>query len=482
MTTTAKTRLEPAQVRVALVLVLGAIAPLLDSTIVNVALRTLGRSLHAPVADVQWVTTAYLLTFALAVPVTAWAAERIGAKRLWVFALGLFLLGSVLCGLSWNLGSLIGFRVLQGIGGGLMTPVLQTLLVRTAGSRDRLGRLMAVATIPAVAAPIFGPVLGGLIVGHASWRWIFYVNVPVCLLGAFLAWRVLPADTPVSPGPAARPHLDVTGLLLLSPGLAALLYGLASVGTEGGFGHLRVVVPLAAGAVLVAAFVIRTVTAAHRGAGHPLIDLGLFRVRSFSAASVVIFITGVSIYGPLLLLPLYYQQVRGDSVVLAGLLMAPQGVGSLLARAGGTLTDKFGPRPVLLVSLALTTLGTLPFLFIGDGVSLVLLCLALVVRGTGLSAVNIAVMTGAYRDLARDQVPHASTTTRIAQQIGASFGTAVLAVILASQLAAHPGAAAVAYGHTFGWALVFTLAGFVPVLALPRKALTVPVSVGTLVK
>lgn len=142
-------------------------------------------------------------------------------------------------------------------------------------------------------------------------------------------------------------------------------------------------------------------------------------------------------------------------------------MGSLLARAGGALTDRFGPRPVLLGSLALTALGTLPFLFTGDGVSAVLLGAALVVRGTGLSTVNIAVMTGAYRDLTPAQVPHASTATRIAQQLGASFGTALLAVILASQLAAHPSAMATAYGHTFGWALVLTLLAFIPVLAMP---------------
>jgi EmrB/QacA subfamily drug resistance transporter len=478
--TTEKTRLDPAEVRVALVLVLGAIAPLLDSTIVNVALRTLGRALHAPVADIQWVTTGYLLTFALAVPVTAWAAERFGGKRVWLFSLGLFLLGSVLCGLSWNLASLIAFRLLQGIGGGLMIPVLQTLLVRSVGSRDRLGRLMAVATIPAVAAPIFGPVIGGLIVGHASWRWIFYVNVPVCLLGGFLAWRVLPADATADgdAGPG-RARLDLPGLLLLSPGLAALLFGLSSVGTDGGFGHPGVVVPLAAGAALVAAFTVRAVAS---GTAHPLIDLSLFRVRSFSAASAVMFIVGISMYGPLLLLPLYYQQVRGASVVLAGLLMAPQGVGSLLARGAGGLTDKFGARPVLLGSLAVTALGTLPFLFTADGLNPVLLGAALVVRGAGLSTVNIAVMTGAFRDLSREQVPHASMATRIAQQLGASFGTAVLAVILASQLAAHPGAAAVAYGHTFGWALALTLVAFIPVLALPRRALTARLSIGTLLK
>jgi len=457
-----KAKLDPAVVRMALVLVLGAVAPLLDATIVNVALRTLGRAFSASVAEVQWVATGYLLALAIAIPLTGWAADRFGAKRIWIFAQLLFLLGSVLCGISWNLGSLIAFRVLQGFGGGLMLPVLQTLLVRAAGSRETLGRIMAVVTIPALVAPIFGPVVGGLIIGHASWRWIFYINVPICLLGALLAWRMLPAD---APNRATR--LDLTGLLLLSPALAALLYGLASVGGEGGFGHVEVIASLVIGVVLTAVFLLW----AGRRRGHEaLVDLSLFRVRSFSASSALMFISGLSMYGSMLLLPLYYQQARGESVVMAGLMMAPQGIGSLLARGGGVLTDRFGPRPVLLGSILLTTAGTIPFVFTAHHVNLVVLGIALVVRGAGLSAANMAVMVGAYRDLSREQIPHASTATRIAQQVGASFGTAVLAVVLARQLAAHPGAAglATAYGHTFLWALAFTVVSLVPALALPR--------------
>ena len=460
--------LDPAVVRMALVLVLGAIAPLLDGTIVNVALHTLGRAFSVSVADVQWVATGYLLALALAIPITGWAAGRFGAKRVWIFAQLLFLAGSMLCGVAWNLDSLIGFRVLQGLGGGLMLPVLQTLLMRAAGSRETLGRLMAVVTVPALVAPIFGPVVGGLMLrlpgGDASWRWIFYVNVPICILGALLAWRVLPEDPP-----NRSSRLDLVGLLLLSPALAALLYGLASVGIDGGFGHTEVIVPLVLGAVLTAAFLYR---AARGRTPEPVLDLSLFRVRSFTASSVLLFISGLSMYGSMLLLPLYYQQERQESVVVAGLMLAPQGIGSLLARGGGVLTDRFGPRPVLLGSILLTALGTVPFVFSTHHVSAVLLGIGLAIRGAGLSAANMAVMVGAYRDLDREQIPHASIATRIAQQVGASFGTAVLAVVLARQLGAHPGGAglATAYSHTFLWALGFTLVSFVPALALPRKS------------
>ena len=455
-------RLDPAVVRMALVLVLGAIAPLLDSTVVNVALRTLSRDFAAPVAQVQWVTTGYLLSLALAIPASGWAVDRFGAKRLWIAALLLFLTGSMLCAIAWNLDALIAFRVLQGVGGGVMLPVLQTLLIRAAdGGRTPLGRLMSVVTLPALVAPIFGPVVGGLIVGHASWRWIFLINAPICLAGALLAGRVLPPDPPAR---AAR--LDLPGLLLLSPAVAALVYGLAQVGSLGGFAHPAVLVPLAGGAVLAAGFVAWTLRAR---IPVPLVDLRLLRVRSFAASSSLLFLSGLSMFGSMLLLPLYYQQVRGASVVGAGLLMAPQGVGSLLARGAGALTDRFGPRPVLLGAIAAMTVGTVPFVVTGE-VNTVLLAAALVLRGAGLSAANMAVMVGAYRGLDRAQIPHASTMTRIAQQIGASFGTAVLAVILQSQLSAHPGAAGArtAYGHAFLWALIFAAGSIVPALLLPR--------------
>ena len=454
-------KLDPAVVRIALVLVSGAIAPLLDATIINVALHTLSRSFGASVSEVQWVATGYLLPFGLAVPVSGRAAERLGAKRVWIAALLLFLLGSVLSGLAWNLPSLIGFRVLQGFAAGFSMPVLQTLLMRAAGSRDTLGRLMAVVTVPALIAPIFGPVIGGLIIGHTSWRWLFYVNVPVCLFAALLAWRTLPRDTP-----SRGQRLDAVGLFLLAPALTGILYGLAVLSSSGAFARAQVLVPLAVGVLLAFAFV---AWAWRRP--EPLVDVRLFRTRSFGASCALMFISGLSMYGSMLLIPLYYQQVRGEDVVMTGLMMAPQGVGSLLARSAGILTDRIGPRPVLFASILFTAVGTVPFVLSTHGMNAVLLGAGLVVRGAGLSAANLAVMVGAYQDLDKAKIPHASAATRIAQQVGASFGAAVIVVVLSRQTAAHPGAAGapVAFGHAFGWALGFTLLALLPALALPRR-------------
>ncbi|MFC9688718.1 DHA2 family efflux MFS transporter permease subunit [Kribbella sp. NPDC056951] len=454
MTPTARAadRLDPAVLKLAAVLVLGALAPLLDSTIVNVAIHTLGAQLQAGVATLQWVSTAYLLALAVVIPVTAWASTRFGAKRLWIVALALFLLGSVLSGLAWNAGALIAFRILQGVGAGLMLPTLQTLLMRAA-DREQLGRLMAVVTVPALVGPILGPAVGGLLVSHLGWRSIFYVNIPICLAAIALAIRVLPADEP-----AAVRRLDLTGLFLMSSGVAALLYGLTRTGPDGGFAHLDVLVPAIVGTALLIAYVARKPQ-------QPLIDLNLFRTRSFAASTALLFLTGAALYGAMFLLPLFYQQARGASVVAAGLLLVPQGLGSLLARAAGGLSDRLGPRPVVLAGVTLTVIGTLPFAI--PGTAYWVLAIGLVVRGAGLSAVNLSVMVGAFRDLRPEQIPDASSMTRIVQQLGGAVGAAALAVILQTWLAGHSPASA--YAGSFAWAIAFTALAAVPALALPRR-------------
>ncbi|MFD0516646.1 MFS transporter [Paractinoplanes durhamensis] len=209
---TSKSR-EPSLLVLALVIVIGLIAPLLDTTIVNVAIPSLRQDLHTTVATIQWVSTAYLLAMAMSIPVTGWATRRFGARQVWIAALWIFLAGSVLSGLAWNIGSLIGFRALQGVAAGLLIPIMQTLLFGAAGGKSPAGNTIALVSLPALLGPVFGPVLGGLLLNHLDWRWIFYVNPPICLVAILLAIRYLPRDAGV------RTHrLDWTGLLLLSPG------------------------------------------------------------------------------------------------------------------------------------------------------------------------------------------------------------------------------------------------------------------------
>jgi EmrB/QacA subfamily drug resistance transporter len=471
-------KLDPALVRLVIILIIGLIPSLLDTTIVNVAIASVGRDLHATVSEIQWVITGYLLSFGMVIPLSGWALSRFGGRTVWIASLTIFLVGSLASGAAWSVPSLIGFRILQGAGGGLMLPLLTTLIMQAAGP-NRLGRLMATVSLPVAVVPILGPVISGLIISHASWRWIFFVNAPICVAGLLLAWRGLPHDRPADaqgadpgarPAAAGLPQLDVVGLLLLCPALAGLLYGLAQVSTEAGFAHLSVIVPIAAGFTLLAGFVLH----ARRQPGEALIDLRLFRSRAFAGASGLMFLAGLSIYGAMLLLPLYFQEARGYSALTAGLLLVPQGVGSILPRTiVGKLTDRLGPRPVSLAGIILAGIGTVPFALATAHTSAYWLAAALVVRGAGLGAATIALMAGAFQDLARAELPHASSATRIAQQVGGAFGAAVLVVILASQRAAHvaagPAAQAIAFGHTFWWCVGFTALAVIPALALPGR-------------
>ena len=192
-------KIDPKVLKTALILVVGFLAVIFDTTIVSVALHTLAVRLHAPVSTIQWVTTGYLLALGIAVPLSTWGLRRFGGKRLWMAALAVFLIGSVGSSLAWNVDSLIAWRVVQGAGGGIMFPLLTTLIMQAAGGKA-LGRTVTIVALPALLGPILGPLVGGAILTHLSWRFMFWVNVPFCIAGLILAARHLPAD---KPGPAA---------------------------------------------------------------------------------------------------------------------------------------------------------------------------------------------------------------------------------------------------------------------------------------
>ena len=452
-------------IKLSVILLVGAMAVVFDTTIVNVAVATLGRDMHVGVATTQWVITAYVLALAMVIPISGWAMARFGSKHMWLFSLALFLVGSVLSSLAWNMDSLIAFRVVQGVGGGLMLPILQNLFVEAAGGRA-LGRAMAVIGLPVLLGPILGPVIGGLIISHLSWHWMFWVNVPFCVIGLALAWWGLAADTKRTPQ-----RLDLVGLALLSPAVAALIYGLTQVGIKGGFAHETVITPLVLGIVLLVGFVGHAL----RTRDEPIIDLRLFGRQTFSASASLLFLSGLALYGAMLLLPLYYQQLRGQSVLVAGLLLAPQGLGMLLTRGqAGKLTDRIGARPVALMGLLLVMVGTLAYAQAGLHTSELLLGVSLVVRGAGLGAVTIPIMATAYLGLGGTEIAHASSATRIMQQLGGSFGAAIVAVILETQIAAHhavgSGGLATAFADTFWWTLGLTAVALLPALLLPSKA------------
>jgi EmrB/QacA subfamily drug resistance transporter len=456
-------KLDPKVVKTALILIVGAMAVIFDTTIVSVALRTLAVKLDTSVATIQWVTTGYLLALAIAVPLSAWALKRFGGKRLWMFALAVFLVGSIGSSLAWNVGSLVGWRVVQGVGGGLLLPLMTTLIFQAAGGKS-LGRLVTYVALPALLGPVLGPVIGGAILTHLSWRFMFWVNVPFCVAGLFLAWRYLADDAP-GRGTAAAPkaRLDVPGLLLIAPGTSVLLYGLANAGTSAGFGRPDVIIPLVIGAALLAAFTWYALRKAR-----PLVDIRLLAKRSVASSSAALFFSGFSLYGAMLLLPLFYQEVRGATALTAGIVLVPQGIGSILSRTvAGSNIDRFGSRRIVLAGCVIVAAATVPFAFAGPHTSSWLLALWMIIRGFGLGAVTMPLMVAAYVGLDSEQIPHSSVLTRTAQQIGGSFGTAVLAVILTGAIAAHHGSLADAFHVAFWWSAGFSAVAVLLALWLP---------------
>src|SRR5947199_2851093 len=226
------------------VVILGMIMSILDTTIVNVALDTLSHDLHSPISQVQWVVTGYLLALAAVIPITGWAARRYGAKRVYLTSLVLFTAGSAACGLSSSIDSLVLFRVLQGVGGGMIMPVAQLIMAQVAGPR-RMGRVMGVVSMPAMLAPILGPVVGGIILQNLHWSWIFFVNVPIGVVALALGWRLLPQTDSGEAGP-----LDLVGLALLPAGGAALVFGLSEIGSGASVSSPSVLVPVLGGIAL----------------------------------------------------------------------------------------------------------------------------------------------------------------------------------------------------------------------------------------
>ena len=458
----------PEHVRpIAVVVIVGAVMSILDTTIVNVALQTLREDLGASLATIQWVSTAYLLALAAVIPLTGYAAERLGPRRVWMSVVTGFVLSSALCGLAWSPGVLIAFRVLQGLAGGMIMPVGMITLAQAAGPQH-MGRTMSVVGVPMLLAPVLGPVLGGLLVDNLSWRWIFYVNVPIGVVGLLLAARLLPSERAEGRTGTAPPVLDWRGMLLLSPGVAAIVFGLSEYGQHRSPTVTIAWLPFVLGVVAVTAFVVHA-----RRVRYPLVEVRLFRSRGFSAAAACVSLLGVALFGSMILLPLYYQVARGESPLDSGLLIVPQGLGAALGmNIGGRLTDRLGGGRVIPFGLVLLALGTVPFAFAGAHTSYWLLAGGLVLRGLGLGGSMMPAMAAAYATLERNQVPRATPMLNVMQRVGGSLGVAIFTVILENGIEdrrAHGAGPAGAFAHTYLWTLSATLIALVPALILRRE-------------
>ncbi|HYO38604.1 MAG TPA: DHA2 family efflux MFS transporter permease subunit [Nocardioidaceae bacterium] len=407
---------------VAGVVVLGAIMSILDITVVSVAQPTFQRVFEATPAQVAWTMTGYTLALASVIPLTGWAADRFGTKRLYMLAVLLFTAGSVLCAAATSVEMLTAFRVLQGLGGGMLMPLGMTILTRAAGP-DRIGRVMAVLGVPMLLGPIFGPILGGWLIDIASWHWIFLINLPIGAAALAYAAVVLPSDSPTP-----SESFDFTGMLLVSPGLALFLFGVSSIPEKGTIWSTRVLLSAAIGLALVLVFVLRTL---FRSPEHPLMDLRLFRNRALSVAVIAMSLFAIAFFGASLLFPSYFLQVRGETTLQAGILLAPQGLGAMLTMpVAGFLTDKIGPGKIVLAGITAIVVGMAMFTQVGVDTSYTFLLGALFVMGLGMGGTMMPIMTSALQTLSDAEVARGSTLLNITQQVAASIGTALFSVLL----------------------------------------------------
>src|SRR6202166_1892017 len=344
-------RLDPLLWKVTSVAVLGSFLAQLDATIVNVSLSSLAVDLHSSLTAIQWVTSGYLLALALMLPLNGWLVERIGAKSLYLWCFSAFTLSSALCGLAWSANSLIAFRILQGMSGGLMAPMAQMMMARAAGKH--MARVIGYAAVPVMLGPILGPVIAGAILQHASWRWLFLVNLPVGVLAIVLAVLFLPNDREET----RSRKLDLPGFALLSPGLVLFLYGSDHLGERIGLTALLVSI------VLLALFFRMAIRKGDRA----LIDLQLFKSRTFCASTTTQFMsTGISCAAEMLI-AIYLIRACDQSRSAAGWLLTSVGVGMICSYPWmGTLTQRFGIRKISAGGAFLAFAATLPFLYLAS--------------------------------------------------------------------------------------------------------------------
>ena len=411
---------------IALAVVLsGTIMTILDSTIVNIAIPTLQHDLGAgSYTAIEWVVTGYLLAQGAVIPLTGWATDRFGTKRLYLLTMVMFTVASMLCGISQNLGELIVFRVIQGIGGGMLMPIGMTIILQAVGPQN-MGKVMGIFGVPMLIAPAVGPVLGGWFVQDFTWRLIFYVNVPIGIVGFIAASRFL-RETRVHAGL----KLDIIGLLTGVPAVLALMYAVDR-STELGWSSPLVISLLVACALLAVAFVLWQVRT-----DEPLLQLSLFKDSTFSWAMALSFVIVTAMFGTMLLLPLYLQEVHNYDAIQTGLLLLPQAAMAAVSMPlGGYLTDRLGPKWVVATGLVLLTVGSVLLAQIHYDSSNWLVIGALVLRGFAMGFAMMPAMSAAMARVPRRYTSRASSITNTLQRVSSSVGIAILVTVLAGQFA-----------------------------------------------
>jgi EmrB/QacA subfamily drug resistance transporter len=410
---------------VGIVYILALFMDLLDMTVINVAIPTLAREFDAGTTTIEWVVTGYLLSLAMFIPISGWLGDRFGTKLVFIAALSIFVVGSLLCGLAWDVESLIAFRVLQGIGGGMLTPVGMTMLFRAFPPSERAAA-SAVLTVPITIAPALGPILGGYLVDYQDWRWIFLINIPIGALALILAAAVLREEKQAAPG-----RLDVPGFVLSGAGLVSLVYALAEVGAHGF--ETRVLLFGAAGLALLAAFV-----QLELNTKEPMLDVRLLRDKLFGVANVVQLAGNAGIMGMFFLLPIFLQTQKGISAFDVGLITFPMAVGvAMMAPFAAKLYPLLGPRRMMVAGFTGNMLLTVALAFVDYGTSDWLIAANMLVRGLFFGLLIIPLQAATFATISPEATGRASSIFSVSRQVAASLGVAILATVLTNRLDFH---------------------------------------------
>jgi EmrB/QacA subfamily drug resistance transporter len=424
--------------RVAGVVVVGAFMTQLDAALVNIGLATIADDLGQTLQATQWIVSGYLLALVVGLPLCGWLVGRVGAGRLWSWALAGFTLASVLCAFAPNLGSLVAARAVQGLTGGLLLPAGQTIIAQVAG-RERMGRVMSLVGAPLVLGPALGPTLGGFIISQASWPWLFWINLPIGLVGLWLGRRFIPRG-----GGGSSAPFDLPGFVLIGVGLPAVTY---AVGTAGSGSIAAVAVPLVVGLAAVAAFVWRSLRTSA-----PLLATRLFAQRVFAASAATSFLAGAVQIGVLVVWALHFQLVRGYDLVTSGLALLVFALGSALLPLAGRATDRYGGGPVALAGAVLATVTLVPLTLLPPDTPVVVVEIGLFLLGVANAMSVVPTSTAAYVTLPPAKVPDAVTQINILLRLGGAVGAAAVVTVLGDR--SQPADQLFAGFQRAGWCLV----------------------------
>lgn len=406
--------------KILLVAVAGTFMVILDQTIMNIALPHIMAVFNVPTDHAQLIISAYLMATAITTPAAAFLCNRFGTKRVYIFSQASFLLGSILCGLSWNADSLIIFRILQGLAGGLLSPIAMTLLFLNVLPEQR-GTAMAIFGIPLMLGPAIGPTLGGYLVTDWSWRMCFYVNVPVVLVAILigLAWI---QETPAMPA-----GFDIKGFALAATGFSSVLYALSYAPTWG-WDDMRIMGLLVLGTTSLIIWIIMELRSAQ-----PMLDLRIFKNRGFSMATGLNFVTTIGLFSIIFLLPLFLQNVRGLTALETGILMLPAVFGSIVTMPlAGRLYDRIGPKIPVVAGLIVMGAATYWMRVVDVTTPDNLLRLMLFVRSMGMGLAMMPVMTYALASVEQKMTAQASSIMNVSRTVFASLGIAIFATMLSN--------------------------------------------------